>query len=541
MTTRLHDHADAVAHERIASTCAESAIRIPLLQHALLLGIAADLLLRDPGLSFPICVALVAASYAALAWREARVIEREVVFWLALGVVFASCFAWRASDELQFMNVVASVGSLGMAAVASASPGAALFAKRLRDTVWAAVGAARCVALGFLPVAARAFATRDVRERTTSRVVPALRAAFIAFTILVVFGSLLRGADPLLASLIALPDVDMGELLSHVFVIGLFTWLVGGWARGALAVDVSPTRAPDTLPFRFGALDVNTALGTLIVVFAAYVASQLGWFFGGESFLHERTGLTVATYARQGFFELVTAVALVLPVLVATRAGVPRGSRLAHRHTMLSLPLIAFLGATVISGAARMRLYVHYYGLTTDRLYPFIFMGWLALVLAWFACTVLRDWPRPFVAGTLLSGASMLAALNVANPDLFVARVNLGRAAHSMRTESQLDLGYLATLSGAVPLAVTATLAPINEALPTAGRCQSATELLRRWGPTSSSVVRRENAPAWRGWNADESTAIQSVGARVAALREVVHRACAPFNPRRSVSASPGR
>jgi hypothetical protein len=67
-----------------------------------------------------------------------------------------------------------------------------------------------------------------------------------------------------------------------------------------------------------------------------------------------------------------------------------------------------------------MRLYVHYYGLTTDRLYTLVFMGWLSAVLLWLTVTVLRGWGRPFVAGAVLSGWPRSPPSNLVAPDVIV-------------------------------------------------------------------------------------------------------------------------
>ena len=72
----------------------------------------------------------------------------------------------------------------------------------------------------------------DIRLFASNRVRPALRASLIVIVLLVVFGSLLRGADPIFASLVELPDMDLGEFISHVFVIGFYTWIVAGWFFG---------------------------------------------------------------------------------------------------------------------------------------------------------------------------------------------------------------------------------------------------------------------------------------------------------------------
>ena len=503
-----------------------------ILLHALLLGVAADALLRDgpAGIGFTIWISLVALGARALCRRAERPMSREAAAWLATAVLFSFGLAWRDSSALGFIDFLVTVAALGMAAVAISDEDAALFAGRLRDTVWAGFAIIASVASGILPLAWRELFASRTRQRPGLRFVAIARAAMIAGLLVFVFGSLLRSADPIFASLVTMPDLDFGRLVSHLLMIGLFTWIVGGWARGALLDGATKHRPPDALPFQLGMLDVTTALVTLNLLFGVFVLSQLGWFFGGEEFLRARTGLTAAQYARQGFFQMVWVIVLVVPLLMATRAALGPGAELRRRHGMLSLPLIALLGAILFSVVARMRLYVQYYGLTTDRFYPLALMGWLAFVLVWLALTVLRDRSRRFVAGAVISGLITLAILNAIAPDAIVARVNVARASRAVAgAQPALDFGHLAVLSGeAVPIAVAAILAPSRAAHDVAAgtsteldRCQAARVLLRRWGPSAAAASRARGETAWRTWNAGNRNAIAAVGARAAELRAV--------------------
>ena len=530
-----------------------------ILLQALLLGVAADLLLRDgiTGIGLPLWLLLLALSAAALFLRAGRQLPRETAAWLTVSTLLGSAMAWRAADALQFFDFAATIFALGMAAVSLADARAALFASRLRDTVWAGARVVGSVAIGIVPLALRDVALPVAREELRGRLRPAVRALLIALPLVFVFGSLLRGADPVFASIFAFPDINFASLASHVAVIGFFAWVVAGWARAALLRDPSVGRAPETLPFTLGQLDVTAALGTLNVLFALYVATQLGWFFGGERFLQARTGLTAAEYARQGFFQMVWVVVLVLPILLVTRATLRPGRALERRHTMLALPLIALLLIMIVSAVLRMRLYVHYYGLTLDRFYPLVFMGWLAIVLTWLALTVLRGRGRAFVGGAVTVALVILALLNVFVPDRLVAGTNVARARGEARAGAPaLDLTHLATLGGdAVPLAVSSVLLPTRENADSAAalhqardRCQAARVLLRRWGPSSRELARREaSGVSWRMWNAGVASAMQIVRANHRALLSVQHDACArerslsPVRADRRPSASAGR
>lgn len=499
-----------------------------VLGEALLLGITADALLRDSitGLAFPAFVAIAALALVALTWRAGRQVPRETAAWLATAVAFAATVAWRDDPLLQAAGVLTTGGALLMAAIAAYRPEAALLAPRLRDLADAALSRVATGIPGFAPLVLREAVEPGDTTRTARRLGPALRAIALALVLVLVFGALLRGADPIFASLVALPDIDVGELVSHLVVVGVFAWLAAGWARAALD-QRTPSPSDLTPPFRLGTLEVTVALGALDALFTLYVLAQLGWFFGGERFLQERTGLTAAEYARQGFFQVVLVALLVIPVLLATRAMLAPERGLARRHTLLSLPLVGLVLAIIVSAATRLQLYVQYFGLTIDRLFPMAFMGWLALVLAWLAVTVLRDRGERFVAGALGSGLVALMLLNLASPDAIVARVNVARA-QATDSARMLDLVHLASLSGeAAPIAVAAVTGSVGRSAPADQRCDAARLLQARWGTTSRRAQRHRADGAWRAWNAGDATALRAVEASTRALRAVQHEACA--------------
>ena len=347
-----------------------------ILGHALLLGIAGDALLGGrPGFGFPIWTAVLSLATVSLAMKAGQVVSGQAAAWLATAVIFSSAVAWRDAEMLVFLNASVTLAAFGMAAISLSDSRRALFAPRLRDTVWAGGVLFGSLVAGIAPLLLRGEAKgADIEKVERRRFLPALRATVLAGSLVLVFGALLR-ADPLFASFVTLPNIDVEPLLEHAVAIGFLTWTVGGWARGALVARTDSQGPPDELPFGLGLLDITAALGSLTVLFTAFVATQLGWFFGGEQFLQERTGLTAAEYARKGFFQMVWVALLVVGVLLATRAALRPGKGLALRHTALSLPLIALLGAIIASAVMRMRLYVHYYGLTTDRLYTLVFRG----------------------------------------------------------------------------------------------------------------------------------------------------------------------
>jgi len=381
--------------------------------------------------------------------------------------------------------------------------------------------------------------------RGTGRVIAGVRAALVAIPLLLVFGSLFASADPVFARLASqVFRIDAATVASHLAVSGIIAWFVGGLLR---ATVLSNGRGTWRVPFPDGALgltEVSVALGSLVALFAAFVIVQLRYFFGGDALVQATAGMSYADYARRGFFELVTVSALVLPVLLAGNSLLRRDTPRADAvFRVLSGTLLTLLAIIMYSAIARMRLYESAYGLSEDRLYATVFMGWLAIVFVWFTVTVLRGRERLFTAGVLASGWATLIALNVADPSGYVARFNIARAGQG----KEVDVRYIARLGAdAAPalvqyLARERVTAPAGWVIPStdsaghaltmpAGsvleradgaretadygeRCEAARRLLHDWAPAVQTD--------WRGWTVSRARARRVVGGSEAALRRL--------------------
>ena len=503
---------------------------------ALLLGVASDTLLRDApvGVAFACWAAVLAINLAALARRADRQAGVESRVWLVTAVVFAAGLAFRDADTIQALDVLATLGALGMAAVSMRDSRVGVLAPRLRDVIQSAVVGAATIAVGAIPLALRDLRFTPVTG-ARSRVVSVARTVGIVVFAILIFGALLRGADPVFASIANIPNVDFGTLWSHVFLSGLFAWLIAGWARAAL---LEPNASPMELPLpALTPRDVLAVLIALDLLFAAFVATQIAALVGGEAFVRRTAGLTLSEYARHGFFQIVVVAALVIPLLAATRAQLEPRSASARRHTWLALPLMALIGAMIVSAIWRLTIYMRFFGLTTDRVYPLVFLGWLAVVLAWMALTTLRDWPRPFLVGAVATGLATLATLNVVDLDSRIASFNVSRAAHPTPTSAPLDIEYLTRLgASAAPIAVGALLADAARSPLTTGsaagaaRCESVRRVLERWGSKSGASSKMSRVGQWRFWNADERMALRFVAVHEREL-SAIETACPPKMP----------
>lgn len=465
----------------MAATASESAAeraRTPrrILIEGLSLGVLADVALRGApgGLGWTIWVIALACAAVNVARYDGLVANREQRGWLAVAVACAIAFSWRDAEELRVANVLGTLVALALFAMSAVGlPAPSILAARLRDVVLAGIYTIRDLGVGTPMLVARDADLLALPAVRAGASWSALRALLLTAPLVVVFTVLLSRADPVFASLFHLPALDVSRILPHVVLSAAFAWWSAGWLRGAV-LGLTPRPAlPARLPISLGLTEVTTSLGAVIALFAVFVSLQLRWLFGGADLVLATTGLTVAEYARRGFFELVAVAALVLPLILGTRAVI-EDARVVRRHRRLSLVLLGLLAAIIASALLRMQLYVGYFGLTTDRLYATAMMGWIAIVSVALGLTVLRGRARPFAAITVLSGFATLGALNVGNPELMIARVNLARTPDARG----VDYEYLTRLSGdAAPAVVRALqLAP-----PSAEACKGATALRKKW------------------------------------------------------------
>lgn len=472
MNTAVTDAAPvSVTGENVGS---RSLARLVLVEAAVL-GVLADATMRteSAGAGFTLWTLGLAVTVALVALRSGRPLKPLQYVWLGLSLLFAVAFAWRDADMLQVMNFMAAHAALVLFTMSAVSDGGRVFGARLRDIFRVAQRTVLDAAFGAPVVLGRDAQLGEATRQFMSERIVFLRAVLIALPLLFVFGKLLSSADPVFAELVGLPDIDFESIIPHLFVGGLAAWVSAGWMRSVFLKD--RMRASDGEPARPLArtTDITVVLGSLNALFLVFVGLQARWLFGGAEVIRGTTGLTVAEYARKGFFELVAVATLVLPLLLGSRALAEGDAAAVRRHRLMALPMLGLMGGIMLSAVQRMNLYVGNFGLTTDRVYALAFMAWLTTVFVCMGVTVLRGWVRPFATWTVLSAFGGLVAMNAANPEAAVARYEIGRTNRA----TPIDWKYLSSLSGdAVPVVVPALLA----AEPGQASCDAARQIIRR-------------------------------------------------------------
>src|SRR3989454_5306691 len=472
------------------------------------LGIAGDALLRAVpwGLNALLCTTGLVAAAAGLARRHRMAVSSDAPWLAAAALLIASNFVARDSGILQAFDTIGLVIVLAVSFLSI--QGVGLRGRQAWHYLRAGFDAAVSACFGVLPLVGCDVTWSELpRGGRLQQVRAAALGGALAFPLLVVFGGLFSSADAVFHDVVAdLFAINFGSVLGHIALFGIFAALSAGYLRGALlrAAPSHPLTEGDS-KLSLGITPVATALGLVDLLFLIFVVIQLRYLFGGADLIAAATGLTYAEYARRGFFELVTASGLVLPLLAGADWVVRNESR-EHQRTFrqLAVVLLLLLAVVMASALERMRLYVGAYGLSEIRVYSTAFMLYLAGVFAWFAWTTLRGQRRRFAFGALVQGFAVLGGLHLVNPDALIVRTNLARPP----AEVPFDGWYAASLSAdAVPV--------LLDALPRIdgrARCSVAERLLHR--------LRELERDDWRNWNVARARArrlLRDQGARLQA------------------------
>ena len=250
------------------------------------LGILGDALLRSLpwGLNLALWTAALVATIALLQrWTDA---DDAAMGWIPLALGTAALMVWRDSPTLKALDLAALAIILGLAMLRARGG-------QVRTAGLAHHAAGVAASAGDAAVGAALLLFKDVRwtelrsEGGARNGVAALRGAAIALPLLLVFGSLLASADARFERLLGgVFSFNVGTLLGHVaFAVGV-AWLCGGILRTMTMGGDAPgpvVRRPESLSL--GIVEAGIVLGLLDLLFLAFVAVQLPYFFGSADLI----------------------------------------------------------------------------------------------------------------------------------------------------------------------------------------------------------------------------------------------------------------
>ena len=332
----------------------------------------------------------------------------------------------------------------------------------------------------------------------------------LAIPPLAIVGALLASSDKVFDGVLSsFTTAIMSDGLAHIIPIALLVWIATGWMRATLGDAIGATvDAPSSpsLPF----VTISIALYALIALLGAFVAVQARVLFGGAEFLRATDGLTVATYARDGFFQLILAAAVLLATLVmAEWLMMADDARARQRYRSAATVLLALVGSLLVSSAVRIGLYVNEFGLSVDRSFACAAIVWVGAALAAFSATTLRGQGARFMPVTLLVTVAWVTMVNVINPDAIVVRVNVARAERG----HAFDAAFHARLSADALPAILANADRLSasdcaalelamrarDVLPLLVAATNASETPNASASASANTSERVSRPDWRG------------------------------------------
>jgi hypothetical protein len=475
---------------------------LQILEVSIVLGILADSLLRETpfGLNILLWISALVLAMIFLGFRnKSETLNLQTVALHGALIFFAACFAWRDSGQLKLLDAFAiltilAVLTLPMMKIAAHLAGVSQYGFAF---VLTTVNAA------FSPFL---LLIEDITWKTfpqtglTKHIISVFRGLTIAAPILLIFGGLFMAADAVFEGIVQNTfNFDPKVLVTHSITIAAFSWVVAGYLRGSLtagfaklpdvevaknenrsqplsvtqhttdepiAKDETQTETPKAdetskqTPWNWqkmdnsmipgfmtlGMIEITIVLGLINLLFFAFVIVQTPYLFGGFELVQQTADLKLANYARRGFGELVTVAALVLPILLTShwllRRNQPKNELLFR---ILAGIQIGLLFVIMLSAAQRLFILTGNlgYGLTIVRLYPMVFMIWLAVVFVLFGVTVLRNRRQHFAWGALWSAMLILGVMHFFNPDDYIARTNI----RLMQEGRGFDAAYHQTLS----------------------------------------------------------------------------------------------
>ncbi len=442
-------------------------------------GLIGDLLMYNQplGVSIPILTLALLVGLLALATLE-KIEVTLANLWLIAPLLALSAFsAIRAEPQLRFMNIA---GTIGLALLlANRLANRPLPTLNLGGYALAWVESVIASLIAALPLLAQA--VNRSRDRGQSTRVVAGRIALgliIALPFLIVFAVLFASADLVFGKWVdtLFKAIQIPDLFGHAILTVFLGWFAMGGLAYALSrtqnagfvkiqADAAPGETSETaaesgpaedqsvpsvqiqnVPMRrmLGSIETSVILFSIDILFAIFVGIQFAALFGREAFIRSQ-GITYSEYARRGFFELLAVslitLGLILAIEFVARRETPRQQVvfLAGSGLMIGMTIVI-----LASAYERMELYELAYGFTQLRVYPHIFMIWLAVLFAAFLICLVTQRVRLFATACLAFAIGYVVTMDILNPDAFIVQQNIARY---QAGNKEFDVEYLGSLS----------------------------------------------------------------------------------------------
>jgi len=435
----------------------------------ILLGWAFDFLFWEKplGINFAIYVTLVLATGILLLQMEGlRLTRGASLLLLPIGFLATMTFI-RLEPMTVFLSVVGVLFLMGVFALTYRSGQWTRYA--LLDYVFGflrLVGSMIVRPLGFMAENRRE--PSSLTEKRTAHIWPVVRGIVIALPVIAIFASLLSSADPIFAKrfedFIELFKIEnLPEYIFRLVYILIFAYaLAGTFLHAAQKSDEAVQAKTWVSPF-LGFTESTIVLGSVVLLFIAFVVIQFQYFFGGQANINIE-GYTFSEYARKGFGELVAVAFFSLLMLLGLGAITCRETESQRRvFSSLGVALVGLVIVMLISAYQRLVLYEAAYGFSRLRTYTHVFMIWLGLLLITVVILEMNRRERAVGLAMILVALGFIISINLLNVDAFIVKQNVQRELRGINDKAfaqgraDLDAQYFLDLSDdAIPALVSA-------------------------------------------------------------------------------------
>jgi hypothetical protein len=280
-----------------------------------------------------------------------------------------------------------------------------------------------------------------VRERSSTSLNIVL-GIILAIPAVIVIGALFLSADQLFYKVFTdtFSFSNSEEFMARMFWNGfIFIFIAAsGWTIVTRLVEKRTSMQEESEVTPPNRILITTFLSILNGLFLAFIGFQIVYFFGGESVILKQ-GITYATYAREGFFQLLAVSAIIVLILVMLY----RYTKIRSIETrILSAMIIGQTGIVIVSALKRMSFYISAYGLTLDRYWALFAMSIIAVMLTFaFVAILLRIRYQDVFKFSIVSVMCLWSAMLLVNSEGTIANYNIDRYLYGKTDE--IDIYYL--------------------------------------------------------------------------------------------------
>jgi hypothetical protein len=287
-----------------------------------------------------------------------------------------------------------------------------------------------------------------------------VRGVVIALPVIAIFASLLSSADPVFASkfedFIKIFRIEnLPQYIFRLVYILIFAYALAGTYLHAAQKSHEAVEERSVVPSFLGFTESAIVLGSVVILFTAFVVIQFQYFFGGQANIHIE-GYTFSEYARKGFGELVAVAFFSLLMLLGLGAITRRETEAQRRFFSGSgIVLVGLVIVMLVSAYQRLVLYEEAYGFSRLRTYTHVFMIWLGLLLITVVFLEITRRERLAALAMIIASLGFVISITLLNVDPFIVNQNIARERRGVSVE--LDTQYFLGLSDdAVPALSTA-------------------------------------------------------------------------------------